>query len=463
MARTICWVVPGCFGSELYHVTPGGGQAPPWWQVPFGDGTGWSRPPENRRIVWIDEEGLLGFDNRAVLRVPGPGFGRIEAGPAIHAYYGGLVNRIRRDAPADWEVIPWGYDWRLSLLDAGARLVDAIKQYTDAPGGHRILGHSAGGLVARAAWLQLAAAGGSNPITRIVTLGTPHHGCYSVPYAWTERDITLREVALQTALGQVRPPVLVAVAGVVGTAQGLVDDQVRRILELMVTFPGFYDLLPDPAGTDDPDDAHRSITYSASTWRVCLGVPLQAELNRAQGVQGLMYRISRPGAIPPANVLTCVAGTGFSTPQRIVPADDRHIDARVPPLSPLGRRQRLPTWSSTTLGDERITVNSALEPASRQILLTARHSELLGHPATLENAYRWLSEVVPTPPPPLQVALPPHAAPGEAPALIGPPAPVAPPARSPLPWIIRPQGLPATQPGRSQGSSVRPPRPRREQ
>ena len=57
-----------------------------------------------------------------------------------------------------------------------------------------IVAHSAGGLVARAAWLALGQAGATNLVRRIVTYGTPHQGSYGAVRLWSLDAASLTSV-----------------------------------------------------------------------------------------------------------------------------------------------------------------------------------------------------------------------------------------------------------------------------
>ena len=138
------------------------------------------------------------------------------------------------------DVVPFAYDWRLSVRDAASRLAEEVTralERTEA-GGHavRILAHSMGGLVARAMigqrpdlWQRIRARGG-----RLVMLGTPNRGSWEIVRLLVARASTLRTLALVD-----------------------LKNNAAELLEVIRDFPGVLELLPDD----------RRDFFSAAVWR----------------------------------------------------------------------------------------------------------------------------------------------------------------------------------------------------
>ncbi len=123
------------------------------------------------------------------------------------------------------------YDWRGSLEDAGKALADAIGN--DPAAEVRLVAHSMGGLVARAA---LAAAG--KKVSQLVMLGTPNYGSFAPAQVIRGTYDVVQKVALV--------------------------DQAHDAAELCErvfnTFPGIYEMLPAPEKFSGVD------LYDASAW-----------------------------------------------------------------------------------------------------------------------------------------------------------------------------------------------------
>jgi len=123
------------------------------------------------------------------------------------------------------EVIPFPYDWRLSILDEAKRLAGEIEnklEATDQP--IRIIAHSMGGLVTRAMlgsrpdlWKKMCERDGA----RFVMLGTPNRGSYQIPRLILGQEKTLRMLAAVD-----------------------IKNSVRELLGLISGFPGVLGLLP---------------------------------------------------------------------------------------------------------------------------------------------------------------------------------------------------------------------------
>ena len=125
--------------------------------------------------LWLDPSALSlggGFVKKLAATSPG-----VSATGVLADYYGELVEHLS----ATHQVIVFPYDWRLSIVDSGARLAEKVRQVaSQSKTPIRFLCHSMGGLVARAmmahgVWQEIKERDGC----RIVMLGTPNRGSYS--------------------------------------------------------------------------------------------------------------------------------------------------------------------------------------------------------------------------------------------------------------------------------------------
>jgi pimeloyl-ACP methyl ester carboxylesterase len=238
----VVYLVPGIMGSQL--------------GVPRA-------PPLPADLLWIDP---VDFQRGGLLRLalgdaPGADPGVVACGPVIYSYL-----RLKLALAArGYTVRCFDYDWRHGVQDLGREL--AARVAAEAVVTCDLVGHSMGGLVARAA---LA----TEPlrIGRVVTLGTPHEGAYAP---------------------------LQALRGVYGTVRRLAQLDPAHTAEELATrvfagFPSLYDMLPRGAAPD---------WLQAGSW------PAQGPQPRA----ALLER-SRALALPPAPAqVYCIVGTGQPT------------------------------------------------------------------------------------------------------------------------------------------------------
>ena len=275
-------LIPGVMGSQL------------------GLRRGAGEPPD---LLWVDPVDVqrgrldeLSVDNDAI----------VSLGAAPYSY---LALKLRLEA-AGFTVRWADYDWRRGIDVIGAQLAARINAE---PGKrHSLVGHSLGGLVARA-----AGATAGDLIDRIVTLGTPHGGSYAALQALRGSYVSVRRVV------QLDPA---------RSAEALTESIFAR-------FPSLYHMLPRAAGGPDLRDAAQ---WPDSTPRPY--APLLAQIG------GL--------ALPaPTGRLHCIVGTGFDTVTAVTREADQfryHItrdgDGTVPRAfaAPAGHE----AWYTTTLHGE---------------------------------------------------------------------------------------------------------------
>lgn len=382
MASSHVWVLPGFLGSHIHTSRPRGFQ--------------------QSRHLWFWPPALIG-PLHTLLRYPDDGS---LFAPALLDEYTPLVQYLARTAPQDVGIIPRPYDWRPNVQSAADRLADRIEETSDGvPQSQYLVGHSMGGLLARATWRVLTERGKGDLIKRIVTIGTPHRGCYGVPQVWLERDSDFNLAAKVQAL----PTMLVPFVGpFVG------DVVIEELHRTFSSWPAGYQLLPlaDAAGIEA--DPMLPALYDAETWGPSLAQPMQALLDFARN--DWWPWINAPEGWPPASVLRCVAGRGWSTPVRLTPRSDRLITTL--PGSPgrgigiilkLNRLALLPGLETSEEGDGTVPLASALPAGYQSLTLAGSHSRLPSHPALLAELWELLLDDPPTEPvPPKVVADPVH-------------------------------------------------------
>ncbi len=225
------------------------------------------------------------------------------------------------------EAIPFPYDWRLSILDEGRRFavaVDAKLAETAASGMPvRILAHSMGGLVARAMLAQRRSvweALKERPGSRLIMLGTPNGGSYTIPRVVLAREKVLRQLALID-----------------------LRHKRRRVQEIVSGFHGLLELMPVDCGED---------LYEVEVWKRLAQVddgkwtpPTAADLKAAKRLREVLE--SSP---IDAERMLYVAGQAPATPIGMKVDDQEGIvflasaegDGRVPWAT--GRLPDVPTW-----------------------------------------------------------------------------------------------------------------------
>ena len=218
--------------------------------------------------VWLDPLALLkGHLTDIAMGSPA----NVEKDGLVQLAYGELATYLE----ATHQVIRCDYDWRQPLLALGkalaATLKKALESNPDQP--VRILAHSMGGLVTRAAfafdetlWDAIVA----RPGGRLVMLGTPNNGSH---------------LFVETLLGQ---------SDTIRTlARADLRHGLQAVLDVVAGFPGALHLLPAPNFVDTAGPA-RDDYYAAATWtrlaainddfwfgRALGGRPAQAQLQAA--------------------------------------------------------------------------------------------------------------------------------------------------------------------------------------
>lgn len=372
-----CFLVPGLLGSTLHTDN-----------FPAGE-------------VWLSYT-QIGLGRIGALRLaadgvnPGPPDGEaLYPVRALEDYYGTCRNRLDSGlSAAGYQVRVFPWDWRKSTRAAGAALAAAVRGAATAADPCAIVAHSAGGLVARLAWSELAAAGQSSFVRRVVTLGTPHLGSYGVVRLWSLDLDQLRTMSLFTMLTAAGIAAVVLPFAPRPWSQG-------ELSALASTWPALYETLPSLLGSDAAGDPLRSTLYSGR-WPDGRGVSVPWLTYARDVYQPLL---SLGSTLPPPAVLTTVAGTQYPTVDRLV-----HPSLLGNPVA----------YTSAGDGDGLVTVASALLPNSAQVKVTVAHADL---PNVLalngQLAELVLAERLPPDPPPPLLTVPGQAAP----VLWGPPIP----------------------------------------
>jgi pimeloyl-ACP methyl ester carboxylesterase len=272
--------------------------------------------------------------------------------------------------PILWDLKLAVYDWRLLIETQATQLANGIAATTDPAFPATLVGHSMGGLVAIATYVNLFFMGKQNLIRRIITLGTPFQGSYYAVQMMAGTHPSVEQLLKVFTYGQWNPAVPIG------------HWTIDFIAGVFATWPALYELLPSLQGPDALLDPNRPLLYNAANWPSYAPMK-QKWLDYAKNTwQNTLFSV---GAFPPAAVLTCVAGTGLKTAQNLIGAD-----------VPL----KIKNIGSTFLGDGTVTVVSAIREPCLSYLVTCDHSSLpLGVARTGELAALILDPRVPPAPP----------------------------------------------------------------
>ena len=301
--RPIVFVLPGITGN---HLSSGG------------------------QRVWIDPLRLAmgGLKHLAI------GEKSVVAGELVGLYYADLCAFLDETH----EVRPWPYDWRQPILDTAGSFAAALRTALDGDRPVRIVAHSMGGLVARAAMLDAEVWGRfkSRDGARLVMLGTPNGGSHGIPFMLLGRNKLMRYLAaLDLTAGR------------------------KEHLEIVSRWPGALHLLP--AESLQVFDA----TWWASLRNVEPADTAWTEPNSADLVDAEKFREAYAEAPFDPDCMVYVAGQA-DTIDGIV----------IEPTAPSGERIR---FTRTREGDGQVTWKSGIPPGMRVWYAQTNHGDLARH------------------------------------------------------------------------------------
>jgi len=141
------------------------------------------------------------------------------------------------------------YDWRLSIPDTGKELFLDLKR--QGLSNVVLVGHSMGGLVARRI-AQLDAENGSSLVSKVVTVGTPNYGSYSLVQVFQNDHALLLKIAR---------------ADLFNTPSDLISKVLRA-------FPGLVEMMPHP-------DKRKVNFFDADVWKKLMTAPEKDVLQNA--------------------------------------------------------------------------------------------------------------------------------------------------------------------------------------
>ena len=257
-------VLHGAMGSELSAYSRSGSTEHLWARVVQIMNGGLAK-------LKLDEEGRMESDSSISVRPSG----------FMKRHYGDLLLAISER----WRVHAFRYDWRKDLRVAAAELEAQIRRNFDDGVPIHLIAHSMGGLVARTfaksyprRWETMWDKHGNGKAGgRLIMLGTPNHGTFTVPQVITGAEGIVTKLALLD-----------------------LTHTKNELLDVFSTFPGLYQLLPSPF----IDGAYEQF-YTANTYGE-RKVP-QGLLDRARTHHEFLRDVVDPGR------MTYIAGASQPT------------------------------------------------------------------------------------------------------------------------------------------------------
>ncbi|MDK3071550.1 CHAT domain-containing protein [Sedimentitalea sp. JM2-8] len=339
----VCFVLPGVMGSHL-------SQAGDWiWtnplKIPFG-----------------------GLDR---LRIEQP---KVTSSGSLKTHYWDLARYLSRTH----KVIPFDYDWRLSILEQGhsnvvrklGNLVEAeLKRTGSTNQPIRFMAHSMGGLLVRALFQtrpDLWARVKQRPGSRFVMLGTPNGGAFSMMRTLLGRDSAIRKLEMVDIKHDL-PALLSIVAGMHGALQLLPSDEDGRYLS-----DQFWDQLHSLHGEDWVKPTREALEIARKGHRALAEHELDPELT--------CYVAGFGASNTPSSVQLDPAAEGadrikfFATPQ-----GDGTVTWKT------GIPKNIPTWYLDAIHGDLPRTESAF-PAYLELLRTGTTEKLTRQPLFLSRA-----------------------------------------------------------------------------
>ena len=279
-------------------------------------------------------------------------------------FYGNLVDYLS----ATHVVIPFPYDWRKSILKEAERFRETLRvtlEETDKP--VRIIAHSMGGLVARAALDGGPAVYDSfkkREGSRFIMLGTPNQGSFEIVQVLTGRSRTLNQLATFD-----------------------LRNKKKRILEIVSSFPGVLELLPF-------DDEEKTF-FDVKTWERLFHKDMMAWESKGKRIFRREWKKKREWVIPKkqhlekAKQLQEVLGMNSLDPKHTIYVagynDKTPINVSEKDNEPVG-------IIGTTKGDGSVPWETGIPQKLTPWYLPAAHNKLAAH----KKSFSAISELLET-------------------------------------------------------------------
>jgi pimeloyl-ACP methyl ester carboxylesterase len=215
------------------------------------------------------------------------------ARPHTHVRTAGLHRKtytpLLMELDTRWHVRPFPFDWREDVDKSAARLDGEVKAFGGGDPVH-LVAHSMGGLVSRRfiqlfpeTWKAMNDANGTGKGGRLLMLGTPNRGSFSIPLTLSGAEKLVKLLA-----------------------KADVHHSPKELLAIIGTFPGLYQMLPSALVElgDDHDELFDKASWGdfpVSKALLARGDEFLRDLDRVTDPERLLY----------------IAGANLETPARI--------------------------------------------------------------------------------------------------------------------------------------------------
>jgi len=267
-------------------------------------------------VVWFNAT-VLGQAGPGILQLDPSG---IAPGPLVPVWARGMTPRyLSRFAPygdlLQWlsahqfQNFYWSYDWRRTAQVLATQFaVFMAANYDDQP--FTVIGHSFGGLIARLAYPVYQATSTKKNWISTIFVAVPHWGSYEAARALAGRQDYYSLLYTLFVLGRTLQKAFPILPIISGYPSGSVADQMQAAV---ASWPGLYDLLPNPnGGSPTPDPAipqlFKQATYAGYNPHVT-----QQALDDAASTQAALAR----ALAGPRPVEKNVIASGYDTVTKI--------------------------------------------------------------------------------------------------------------------------------------------------
>lgn len=365
MAKPIILLVPGFMGSKLKFV---------------------NRPAVTSQTLWLDKAnlsvfGFRAFELDATGLNPAKPWGADLFAEGLLDIYLPLAKRLQQLYSRDYDVSYVSYDWRLSLELEGRALANAIARRATRDNPARLVCHSMGGLLARYAYRILVQRGQQDLIARIVTLATPHYGCWNTAEVWGLWDETQADLAFISNIMSKKVLLWLIAAPVINHANKV------QVANIASTFPSVYQCLTFIGPLQDRFDPLARAGYVVGNYN--------SEV-KIDGALLAAARVSFQGAM--LDPLTAVPQAKMKAVAAIKPQEGATVNTTIQRLD---RRDFLNTTEAYLFGEDGdgvVPLWSAVSVYEDFYVAKATHDLIVQSPVVFEKIDEWLFPRTPAPP-----------------------------------------------------------------
>ncbi len=272
---------------------------------------------------------------------------------------------------ASHEVVPYGYDWRKSLLKLADELrkdlEKTLKRIPSAQHPIRIIAHSMGGLIVRTmlatqegqvVWQEMC----RHPGTRLIMLGTPNQGSHAIIAMLMGRDPLVRKLALLDF-----------------------KHSQEELLEIISCFDGVLQLLPHTGSLD---------VYGEESWKLLRRFDVEESRGGGSANTEMDHSAEIPWPLPKVaklmearTIRDLLQGSPID-PQRMIyvagAAQATPCNIRIDKDAPQGRQIKV---DATPFGDGRVPWDTGIpaELKSQAYYLDCEHGDLANMPESFDG------------------------------------------------------------------------------